>query len=66
MITTNEAIRLLRNIVGEPHDDPRRHFDHAIRDGLVLTPELDLQDITTLGRLWAGEGITDRDDGSVR
>lgn len=57
MISQHEAIRLLRNIIGEPTGDPKAHFVYAVGNGLAFMPDLDLQDVATLARLWSGEAI---------
>ena len=65
MIGRHGVERLLRAIVGEP--EPEEAIGKIVRDGyanapgviagLRFEPELDLQDLGTLIRLWSGEAI---------
>ncbi len=64
-IPVSALVRLLENILGVRDaqdlgaEDGR--FRYWMRDGISLTPDLDLQDIATLERILAGERYDDID-----
>lgn len=60
MIEKGEYLRLLLHIVGSPPptaSSVEGFFKAQLKTGLTFTPDLDLQDIATLARIWAGEDM---------
>ncbi len=62
-IPVSALVRLLDNILEASGDagTEQGRFNHWMRDGISLTPDLDLQDVATLARILAGERYDDID-----
>ena len=53
-IPVTDLLRLLSGVIGRQSLD-QKQFEHWMRDGVHLTPVLDMQDVATLARIASGE-----------